>query len=174
VLNATLGGFKAGVIVGVVFLVVIIIFITYLIIKKAIQKDQVSVGILKSTGYSTGKILSSYIAYPILVSLLAVPIGWLIGLVFQIYFTELFNTMFSLPYNVFSFNAVPLVVAIALIAGFVLVATLLSGYRLLKQQALQLIQNNLDISISNTKVHSNSQSNLGFKGRFLLSLTKTN
>lgn len=174
VLNATLAGFKAGVIVGVVFLVVIIIFITYLIIKKAIQKDQVSVGILKSTGYSTGKILSSYIAYPILVSLLAVPIGWLIGLVFQIYFTELFNTMFSLPYNVFSFNAVPLVVAIALIAGFVLVATLLSGYRLLKQQALQLIQNNLDISISNTKVHSNSQSNLGFKGRFLLSLTKTN
>ncbi len=176
VLNKTLTGFKYGVIIGVAFLVVIVIFITYLIIKKAIQKDQVSIGILKSTGYSTENVLVSYLAYPILVTLLAIPIGWLIGLVFQIYFTELFNTMFSLPYNVFSFNVVPLFVALLLIGGFVLIATLISGYRLLKKEALQLIQNNLDIAIGNVSFHRNSQLglNLGFKGRFLLSLTRTN
>lgn len=176
ILNTTLAGFKIGVIIGVTFLVMIVIFITYLIIKKAIQKDQVSMGILKSAGYSTGKVLTSYLAYPLLVTLLAVPIGWLIGLIFQIYFTELFNTMFSLPYNVFSFNIVPLFIAVALIGGFVLIATLISGYRLLKKQSLQLINNNLDFSISKTNFHRNSQlaSKLGFKGQFLLSLTKTN
>lgn len=176
VLDATLNGFKYVAIISVIFLVLIVIFITYLIIKKAIKKDQISMGILKSTGYSTRKIVISYISYPILVTLLAVPLGWLIGLVFQIYFTELFNTMFILPYNVFSFSIIPLFIALALVGGFVLITTLVSAYRLLQKQALELIQTNIDISIANSNFHQNSKltSKLNFKGRFLLSLSKTN
>ncbi|MDQ7983213.1 MAG: ABC transporter permease [Spiroplasma sp.] len=175
ILASTLAGFKYAGIGGVVFLVTIVIFITYLIIKKAIQKDQVSLGILKSAGYSTAKILRGYLAYPILVVLLAIPIGWIIGLAIQVYFTELFNTIFILPYNVLSFNIIPLFIALALIGGFVLLTTLVAGFRLLQKEPLSLIKNDSDIALG--QIHhktANSKSKLGFKGRFLLSLSKTN
>lgn len=174
-LNSTLNGFKYAALIGVVFLVGIIIFITYLIVKKAIQKGQVSMGILKSSGYSTWKIIVSYLSYPIMVLLIAIPIGWFVGLAVQVYFTEIFNSLFILPYNVLDFNFIPLLISIVLVCGFVLITTLITGYKMLQKEPLDLIKQNSDISVGNMHKVGWLQAKLenNFKYRFLLSLSKT-
>lgn len=174
-LRSTLLGFKYMAYIGVIFLVAIIIFITYLIIKKAIQKGQVSMGILKSSGYSTWRIITSYLAYPIIVLLVAIPIGWFVGLAIQIYFTEIFNTLFILPYNVLDFKFIPLLISIAIICGFVLITTLITGYRMLQKGPLMLMNQNSDIAGGSGKKVAWVQEKLKnrFKFRFILSLSKT-
>ncbi|MBE4704066.1 ABC transporter permease [Spiroplasma platyhelix] len=174
-LSSVLLGFKYLVYIGVVFLVLIVIFITYLIIKKAIQKGQVSMGILKSSGYSTWSIIVSYLAYPLVVLFIAIPIGWFVGLAIQIYFTEIFNTLFILPYNVLNFNIVPLFISIALICGFVLITTLITGYKMLQKEPLILMKKDSDIEVSNKNKIGWLQEKFKdkFKSRFILSLSRT-
>lgn len=174
-LASILLGFKYVAYLGVVFLTLIVIFITFLIIKKAIQKGQVSMGILKSSGYSTWSIMASYLAYPLVVLLIAIPIGWFVGLAIQVYFTEVFNTLFVLPYNVLNFDFIPLLISIALICGFVLITTLITGYKMLQKEPLMLIKKDSDIQIGNVNKVGWLQDKLKdkFKSRFILSLSKT-
>lgn len=175
-INLVSVAFKYAAWIGVIFLVAVVIFITYLIVKKAIEKGKISMGILKSAGYSTGKIIASYLAYPLMVLLIAIPIGWFVGLAVQVYFTEIFNSLFLLPYNVLSFNIVPLFISIALICGFVLITTLLTGYKLLQKPPLDLMKQDSDIAaigVSNKVGYLQKKLKKSFKSRFLLSLSKT-
>lgn len=170
----SINAFLYAVIAGVIFLLLVVIFMTTLIVKKAIQQGQVSMGILKSIGYKTWQITISYLAYPLLTLLIAIPIGWIVGLVIQVYLTEIFNTLFVLPYNVFNFNVVPLFISIALIIGFITIVTLLIAFRLLKSDSLSLIKKDSDLTLGVIKGKKSSkflQNN--FRFRFLLSLSKT-
>lgn len=173
-LASILQGFKYVAYIGVIFLLLIVIFITYLIIKKAIQKGQVSMGILKSAGYSTWSIISSYLAYPLIVLLIGIPVGWFVGLAIQVYFTEIFNAMFILPYNVLSFNFIPFLISVALICGFVLITTLITSWKMLQKEPLMLMKKDSDIaSNSNQSGSGSGKLKNKFKLRFLLSLSKT-
>lgn len=165
--------FLFAVVAGVIFLLVVVIFITTLIVKKAIQHGQVSMGILKSIGYKTWQITVSYLAYPLLTLLIAIPIGWLAGLIIQVYLTEIFNTLFVLPYNVFNFDVVPLFISIALIIGFITIVTLLTAFRLLKSNPLFLIKKDSDLALGVPKSKSSKFLQNNFRFRFLLSLSKT-
>ncbi|MGL5268225.1 MAG: FtsX-like permease family protein [Spiroplasma sp.] len=174
-LNLVTVSFKYTALIGVVFLVSIIIFITYLIVKKAIEKGKVSMGILKSSGYSTGKIIVSYLAYPLMVLLIAIPIGWFVGLVVQVYFSEILNSIFILPYNILNFDLIPLFISIILICGFVLIATLITGYKILQKAPLDLIKQDSEITMigeSNKIGFLQKILKKSFKSRFLLSLSK--
>lgn len=175
-INLVTVAFKYIAWIGVIFLVAVVIFITYLIVKKAIAKGKISMGILKSSGYSTQKILLSYLAYPLMVLLIAIPIGWTVGLVVQVYFTEIFNSLFILPYNVLNFNLAPLFISIVLICGFVLITTLLTSYKLLQSPPLDLMKQDSDIvEIGTVSKVGYLQKKLkeSFKFRFILSLSKT-
>lgn len=167
-------GFLYACFVAVLFLISIVIFITTLIVKKAIQHGQVSMGILKSIGYKTRQITLSYLAYPLIALVIAIPIGWLFGLFVQIYLTEIFNSLFVLPYNVFNFNVIPLFVSIVFIIGFMALVTILTAFRILKKDTLLLIKKDSDLALSNSKKQKASgflQNH--FRWRFLLSLSKT-
>lgn len=174
-LSTVLVGFRYMAYAGVIFLLLIVIFITYLIIRKAIQKGQVSMGILKSAGYSTWNIIASYLAYPLVVLVIGIPVGWFVGLAIQVYFTEIFNTLFVLPYNVLNFNFIPLLISIALICGFVLITTLITGYKMLQKEPLALMKRDSDIAVGSSNKVGWLQERFKnrFKARFLLSLAKT-
>lgn len=174
--NSMLNIFKDASLIGVAFLLVIVIFITFLIVKKAIQKNQVSMGILKSMGYKPWRIAVSYLSYPIIALLIAIPIGWIVGLLLQIYFTEIFNSLFSLPYNVFSFNVIPILISIVVIIGFIVISSLLTSFKILKKDTLLLIKKDSDISIGNINTHNSflaKSFKKNFKLKFWLSLSKT-
>ncbi|WP_342273820.1 ABC transporter permease [Spiroplasma endosymbiont of Phycita roborella] len=173
IFNSAIIGFLFAAIAGVLFLLAVVIFITTLIVKKAIQHGQVSMGILKSIGYKTWQITISYLAYPLLTLLIAIPIGWIVGLVIQVYLTEIFNTLFVLPYNVFNFDVVPLFISIVLIIGFITVVTLLTAFRLLKRDPLFLIKKDSDLALGVPKSRASKFLQNNFRLRFLLSLSKT-
>jgi len=172
--NSALVIFRYASIAGLLFLIGMVIFITTLIVKKAIQKGQVSMGILKSLGYKTVQIMFSYLAYPLITLLVAIPIGWLIGLVVQVYFTEIFNTLFVLPYNVFNFDIVPLFIAIAIIVGFIALTTILTAFRMLRKEPLFLIKRDSDLALGTSHKFGKIQQLLKnkFRWRFLLILSK--
>lgn len=173
IFNATLIGFKSTALVGVAFLLIIVVFITTLIVKKAIQHGQVSMGILKSIGYKTWQIVASYLAYPLVTLFVAIPIGWFVGLGIQIYLTEIFNTVFVLPYNVINFDIAPLFVAIGLIIGFITIATLATAFRILKKDVLLLIKKDSDLTLGAVNGKASSFFKNHFRWRFALSLSKT-
>lgn len=173
IFDAALTGFLYAAIAGVVFLLIVVVFITTLIVKKAIQHGQVSMGILKSIGYKTWQITISYLAYPLLTLLIAIPIGWIAGLIIQIYLTEIFNTLFVLSYNVFSFNIIPLFISIVLIIGFITIVTLITASRILKRDTLLLIKKDSDLALGVSKGKSSKFLQNNFRLRFLLSLSKT-
>ncbi|WP_375317306.1 ABC transporter permease [Spiroplasma endosymbiont of Virgichneumon dumeticola] len=174
IFESSVKGFLYASIIAVLFLVSIVIFITTLIVKKAIQHGQVSMGILKSIGYKTWQITLSYLSYPLIALAIAIPVGWIAGLVVQVYLTEIFNTLFVLPYNVFNFNVAPLFASIALIIGFIAIATVLTAFRVLKKDPLLLIKKDSDLALSNnTKKKASGFLKNHFRWRFLLSLSKT-
>lgn len=173
IFNSAITAFLYAVILGILFLLMIVIFITSLIVKKSIQHGQVSMGILKSIGYKTWQIVISYLAYPLLTLLIAIPIGWISGLVIQIYLTEIFNTLFILPYNVFNFDIIPLFIAIALIISFIVISTLLTAFLILKRDTLLLIKKDSDLVLGVIKNKGGKFLQNNFRFRFLLSLSKT-
>lgn len=174
IFETSVKGFLYASIVAVLFLVLIVIFITTLIVKKSIQHGQVSMGILKSIGYKTWQITASYLAYPLIALVIAIPIGWFVGLTVQVYLTEIFNTLFVLPYNVFNFNVTPLFISIAVIIGFMTIATLLTAFRILKKGPLLLIKKDSDLVLYGAKKQKTSGFLKNhFRWRFLLSLSKT-
>ena len=98
----------------VVIFLLILIFTLVILIKKIINQEKVENGILKANGYTGMHIASSYLVYSIFVTLVGVPLGWLIGVVLQYPIMIVFNKYFVIP-SVFSFNPTPLAICFGLI-----------------------------------------------------------
>lgn len=122
-----------------IFITFITILVIILMIKKIIERQSVSIGILKTLGYTNLNIILSFSVYPLIITLITAPLGWIIGLVLQLPIMEIFNNLFTIQYNVFIFNFWGLLISFLLIIVITTLSSYYSIYRQINKNPLLLL-----------------------------------
>lgn len=147
-LNSTRNSYILITITITIFITFITILVIILMVKKIIERQSVSIGILKTLGYTNLNIILSFSAYPLIITLITAPLGWLIGLSLQLPIMEIFNNLFTIQYNVFLFNFWALLVAFLLIIVITTLSTYYSIYQQINKNPLLLLNPQMEIKSS--------------------------
>lgn len=149
----------------------IALFIIILITKKRIDDEKVQIGVLKSLGYNSFKIAISYLVYPIICSIIGGFIGYLIGIIFNDFITNMYLSTFNIPLNGFKFNLKYLFNCIMIPLLFLSIFSYLVILFMLKKKPLSLLKedNNLKVNLF-TKIINKLTYFLPFKYKFKYAL----
>lgn len=106
----------------------LVLFSSTLIIKKAIERDSNKIWILSALGYKKWTLIMSYWAYPAITALFSLPLGWLIGIGLQMPIMSIFNSFFILEYNVINFDLWPLLISYTIIGILTISVSSITAY----------------------------------------------
>ncbi|WP_338983203.1 ABC transporter permease [Spiroplasma endosymbiont of Othius punctulatus] len=164
-------------ITSVLLLIVAAIFILlYLVIRKSIELNIEKIAILISIGYKPIEIAVSYLWYGIVISVIAVPLGWIIGTFLQIPIQRLLQDFFTIDSSqiLFSWEAALISFAvIGLLVGVVL--TMLISWIKMSKPYIELINEN-NIPSKNvvfTFIKTKIIKNTGFKRRLIFDVASS-
>ena len=134
------------------YLLTVIILVTtlvalILVIRKKIENQRSQLGVLKSLGYQKKELLISFIAYPLVISLLGGTLGFLIGIALQQPIINIFSNYFNLYYGQFSFGWSSWTYSIILLFLSMSLLVFVIVMWILRQNTISLIKN-----ISNKKI----------------------
>lgn len=107
---------------------VLVLFSSTLIIKKAIERDSNKIWILSALGYKKWTLIMSYWAYPAIIAIFSLPLGWLIGIGLQIPIINIFNSFFIIEYNIINFDPWPLLISYAIICILTIGVSSITAY----------------------------------------------
>lgn len=108
---------------------------------RMVDEERSSIGTLKALGYSKGQIAFKYLAYAGLAAILGSAVGCAIGMVIfpYIIFTA-WNTLYTIDHIVFTFDPGLILTASLSVTGIVLLATIYSIAKELKEVPSQLMR----------------------------------
>ena len=143
-LNSTIKLYLIIAIICVILFLLVISFVSFILLKKIIEKQKTQIGILKANGYTTFEISSAYLLYLLIPIIISVPIGWALGLALQIPIMDIFNNYFIIPIK-FSANAFPLLYFFLLFIILISLIVFLTCYTMLGKSVLLLVNANQNI-----------------------------
>lgn len=127
----------------IVLLLMIAVFVIVLIIKKQINEAKAKLGTFKALGYSNLKLLTYFLATPIIIGVFGFLIAYTVVLSLQNIYVNVFATYFSILFNPFNsiwWQAGLIFLVILFVLNFI---TLLIAYLVIEQSALTLLQGSL-------------------------------
>lgn len=147
------------------------VFIILVITKKRIDDERLQIGVLKSLGYNSFSIATSYLVYPIIGSIIGGTIGYLIGSSLNGIITNLFLNYFNVPLSGFHFDLSYLVTSIIVPMIMLSILSYLISILMLKKKPLDLLKegSNLKVNLF-SKIINKITSPLSFDYRFKYSL----
>jgi putative ABC transport system permease protein len=147
------------------------IFIILVITKKRIEEERLQIGVLKSLGYSSIGIATSYLVYPIVGSIIGCLIGYFIGIFAQQPLTNVFVSYFNLPLEGYEFTFKYLYNSLILTLSTLCVLTLVISLFMLRKKPLELLKEGSNLKVNMfSKFVAFITRKLNFKTRFKLSL----
>lgn len=126
---------------------IILIFTLIILIKKIINQQKIENAILKANGYGGLTIACSYLAHAIIITIIGVPIGWIIGNFLQLPIMNIFNNYFVIPNN-FLFSFIPFIICFVIIGIISNLSILITAIYQLLVNPLDLLNSNKNIKIS--------------------------
>lgn len=123
-----------------IFFIIIAALITVSTLERMVEEDRISIGTLKSLGYSKFSILSTYTSYSFLSIFIGIILGCIIGLFllpFIIYFV--FCSLFYIPSLTFSINILIFLLSILLMSFAILLTTILTAYKIVREKPNALL-----------------------------------
>ncbi|AEM68908.1 ABC transporter permease [Mycoplasma putrefaciens] len=88
---------------------IVIAFVTSLAVffgvYKSIKSNAKQIGILKANGVYARVISTSYLSYAVILTILVIPIGWMIGTMLQVPFIAIFQDYFGIRTDIIAYNA---------------------------------------------------------------------
>ncbi len=96
-------------------------------INRLVKGDRITIGILKSMGYRNIDMIKHYTALAVFVGLIGGVVGVLMGSVMSSYFTEMYNTFFSIPVMEVTFYWRYLFLSAIMVSAFSVAAGLLGA-----------------------------------------------
>ncbi len=147
------------------------VLIIMIIAKKRIDDERLQIGVLKSLGYSSSKIATSYLVYPIVGSLIGGSLGYLLGISLHKVLATFYLNYFNVPLGNFNFNPKYLINSIILPMIFLSILTYLISRFMLRKKPLDLLKegSNLKVNLL-SKISNKLTSKLPFEYRFKYSL----
>lgn len=170
-LQATINGFKS-LLVGLLLIMLIITSITVVLITyKNIDNSRTQIGILKSLGYSNGKILITALAYPMIAALFGTILVFLPASGLQVIIVNTFANYFNLDFGRFIFNGLGFVYCLILIFGFLsIIAWIISALTVIKKPIVLIKNESVTVNSRFSRFIKAKSINRGFLTRFRLSL----
>jgi len=153
-------------------IIVIVIIALVICVRKTVQFNSKQIGILKAMGASPSDIAISYISYSIIISLIIVPLGWIVGILLQIPFANLFQTYFSIVPDIIFFDWIPFVITFFGIGTLSAIIAYISAYILTSKSVMKILSSSIKWHNSRVldwfKIHTFKKTS--FKFRFSLTL----
>ncbi len=129
-------------------LLIISILIIVVVIKKRIDSEKLQIGVLKSLGYNTFLISSSYLVYPIVASIVGGILGYIIGLLLNKSFALLLLKYYTIPLSGLQFNA-SLLLKIILIPLLTLsIISYITALIMLRKKPLYLLKEGSNLKVN--------------------------
>lgn len=146
-------------------------FIILVITKKRIDDERLQIGVLKSLGYKTSMIATSYLVYPVVGSIIGGLIGYLIGLAFNGPLTGLFLSYYNIPISGFHMNIAYLVTSIVIPLLVLSILSYLLAIFMLRKKPLELLKEGSHLKVNFfSKMIGKLTKPLSFTSRFRYSL----
>jgi ABC-type antimicrobial peptide transport system permease subunit len=147
------------------------VFIIVVITKKRIDDERLQIGVLKSLGYNSFAIATSYLVYPIIGSILGGILGYLIGISLNTFLTTQFLSYYNVPLVGFVFNINYLLKSVFVPMIVLSLLSYLIAIFMLRKKPLYLLKegSNLKINVF-SKIVTKITSFLPFDYRFKYSL----
>lgn len=147
------------------------IFIIMVITKKRIDDERLQIGVLKSLGYNSFVIATSYLVYPLLGSLIGGLFGYLIGIALNGTISDIFISFYAVPLDGFNFDISYLLRSILVPSILLSILSYLIALFMLRKKPLDLLKegSNLKVNIFSRLVNK-IVSFLPFNYRFKYSL----
>jgi putative ABC transport system permease protein len=81
--------------------IIVAVFLTNMVLSRLIATERTDIGLLKAFGYSNFQIAWHYIKMMIVISLIGILLGWIIGLLFGRYNSQMYAELFRFPLFIF-------------------------------------------------------------------------
>ncbi|WP_342252396.1 ABC transporter permease [Spiroplasma endosymbiont of Amphibalanus improvisus] len=131
--------FKIIVYISSVVILLICLVSVFVSIRKNIEKNSSQIAILKSMGTSNNFISFAYLSYAFIITVVAVPLGWLLGTIFQFPLCGFFDQFFSLNYSEFTFNFLSFVICLTAVGLVSILSSYFSAIFILKKPVISII-----------------------------------
>ncbi|WP_338973006.1 ABC transporter permease [Spiroplasma endosymbiont of Panorpa germanica] len=138
-LNTTLEVFNLVSLILMIVILIISFFVLITIIKKQIENTTRQNGILRALGCRRYTIISSYLAYPLMIALAGGILGFVIGMSFQEVAVNLFRVYFNIPYQNFIITLTSLFTCVFLIFILLTFVTLITCTLMMNKTPLEMI-----------------------------------
>lgn len=147
------------------------VFIIMVITKKRIDDERLQIGVLKSLGYNSFIIATSYLVYPLLGSIIGGLLGYIIGLGLNGSISEVFISFYAVPLDGFKIDLSYLVKCILVPSVLLSLLSYMIALFMLRKKPLDLLKEgtNLKVNIF-SRIVNKIVSFLPFNYRFKYSL----
>ena len=153
------------------FLLGIAVLIILIITKKRIEDEKLQIGVLKSLGYKSRLIATSYLTYPIIGSIIGGILGYFSGVLIHPYLTNVYQSYYNYPLTGINFDLKYLGVSILLPMIALSVLSYLISLFMLRHKPLYLLREGSNLKVNwFSKLVSKITSKLPFNSRFKYSL----
>ena len=129
-------------------LLVISTFIILMITKKRIENERLQIGVLKSLGYRTSFIATSYLVYPVIGSIIGGVLGYGIGLLFNEPLTRLYLSYFNVPISGFQMNFAYLITSVFVPFIVLSILSYLIAMIMLRKKPLELLKEGSNLKVN--------------------------
>ena len=135
-------------IVGIMLLIIVSLVIIF-IVRRYIGSRAKVLGILKAQGYSSLEIASSICLFPLVTSLIGATLGYIVGLVSQLGFFQIFSIFWKIPIVTIPFNwltfLITLCIPIILLCGLTILTTF---WFLHKNKSIAMMNGSMEVNKS--------------------------
>ncbi|AXK51132.1 ABC transporter permease [Spiroplasma alleghenense] len=138
-LDTTLEAFNLVSLILMIVILLISFFVLITIIKKQIENTTRQNGILRALGCRRHSIVTSYLAYPLMIALAGGILGFIIGMSFQEITVSLFRVYFNIPYQNFIITLTSLFTCVFLIFILLTLVTLITCTIMMNRTPLEMI-----------------------------------
>lgn len=152
-------------------LLAISVVVITIITKKRIDDERLQIGVLKSLGYSKYSIAISYLAYPIVGSIIGGILGYLIGCILYKPISTMYLSYYIIPLENFSLNIKYLLNCIGTPLIFLSILCYIVAIFMLRKKPLALLREGSNLKVNFfSKIVNKITSKFPFKYRFKYSL----
>lgn len=135
-------------IVGIMLLIIVSLVIIF-IVRRYIGSRAKVLGILKAQGYSSLEIASSICLFPLITSIIGATLGYVVGLVSQLGFFQIFSIFWKIPIVTIPFNwltfLITLCIPIILLCGLTILTTF---WFLHKNKSIAMMNGSMEVNKS--------------------------
>lgn len=123
-------------------------FIVIIIVKKRIEDEKQQIGILKSLGYNSFNISSSYLLYPIVGVIIGSVLGYFLGILLSPFLINMYISVYNLPIGNAPLNISELMKLIVMPLIILSIVSYITAFLMVRKKPLYLLKEGSNLKVN--------------------------